>query len=228
MRAFRLGIVATVAAATASLAAAASARAPNAALGRDAPPPSRPCSPAGSPTGPRATFEPTARRSTRRRGATRLDAPLDVMVEPVSQAEYARCVAAARLPEAQGRRRGGGRPAGRRRELARRDRLRRMVRAPRPARTGACRPTRNGPMPRPNASAASRRRDATATTSPALARQVRRRIRRPDAPAEGAATVRPFRAQHAGVADLAGNVWEWTNSCYERRALDAARRADAC
>ena len=34
--------------------------------------------------------------------ATRLDAPLDVMVEPVSQAEYARCVAAAACPKAEG------------------------------------------------------------------------------------------------------------------------------
>jgi formylglycine-generating enzyme required for sulfatase activity len=31
-----------------------------------------------------------------------------------------------------------------------------------------------------------------------------------------------FGANSKGVVDLAGNVWEWTDACYERRSLDAA------
>ena len=100
MRFSHLGVVATVIAATASVAAAAAALAP------------RPAAPASAPRAAVATlqpgwfayrplgdFESDGRTIDAPARAARLDAPLDVMVEPVSQADYARCVAAAACPK---------------------------------------------------------------------------------------------------------------------------------
>ena len=130
-----------------------------------------------------------------------------------------------RLPEAQGRRSGGGEPAGRRRQLARRDRLRRMAARARPARTGACRATWNGPTPPANAFAASRRPPRAATISPRAgwpsSTPIRRSAPQPKAPQPFGR----FGLNGRGVADLSGNVWEWTDSCYERRAVDAGGEA---
>jgi formylglycine-generating enzyme required for sulfatase activity len=102
MRFSHLGVVAAVIAATASLAAAA-VLAPT----------------GGAPSGarraavvtlqpgwfayrPLGDFESAGKTIDAPARATRLDAPLDVMVEPVSQAEYARCVAAAACPKLKG------------------------------------------------------------------------------------------------------------------------------
>ena len=219
MRSSCLVIVATVAVATASLAAFALAPRANAPSGRGA---RRGRDPAA-----RLVRLPAARRlrirrqDDRRAGArdaSRRAARRDGRAGQPGRIRALR--RRRRLPEAQGRRSGGGRPAGRRRELARRDRLRRILCARDRRGLAPADRRRNGLTPRPNASAASRRPPRAATTSPAagspsstpnsaLARQ-------PKAPQPFG----HFGLNTHGVADLAGNVWEWTNSCYERRAVE--------
>jgi len=183
-----------------------------------------------SPTGRSAILNPPQTIDAPAR-ATRLDAPLDVMVEPVSQAEYARCVAAAACPKLKAVDPTAGRPASRRRQLARRHRLRRMVCAPDRRGLGVCRPTTNGPTPPPSAS--------TAIPPPAArdADFAARWLAKFDADSalpsqnQGPAAVRPFRPQQPRASptfrQMSGNG---RNSCYEparsRRPMAEGARAD--
>ncbi len=165
MRFSRLGVFATVIAATASLALAAAlaprAHAPAelalAAVAR--------CSPAGSPTGRSAILKPTA--DDRRAGARDADRRAARRHGRAGQPGRIRALRRRRrMREGQGRR-----PAAADLPVVGVSWLDATAYAEfyarRPARTGACRPTRNGPTPRPNASAASRRPPRAATTSPA-------------------------------------------------------------
>jgi formylglycine-generating enzyme required for sulfatase activity len=91
----------------------------------------------------------------------------------------------------------------------------------RPAKTGACRPTRNGPTPPPNVSAASRR---PPRATPTFATRWLAKFDADSALATPTKVPQPFGhfgRNSRGVADLSGNVWEWTNSCYERRVVEA-------
>ncbi len=57
-------------------------------------------------------------------------------------------------------------------------------------------------------------------------RSLQSRIRPPSAGRYGAKAARPggtFGANSNGLDDLAGNVWEWTNSCFLRVSLDSER-----
>jgi formylglycine-generating enzyme required for sulfatase activity len=220
MRSSRLGVVATVIAAAASLGLAA-ALAP------------RPIAHSGAPRAavailrpgwfayrPQGDFEADGRVIDAPARATRLDAPLDVMVEPVSQAEYARCVAAAACPKVKGV------------DAAAADLpvvgvswLEATAYAEYYARaTGedwrlptdeewayaAAERFRGEPPPAAGGDDFARRWLAKFDADSALARK-------PKAPQPFGR----FGLNTRGVADLSGNVWEWTNSCYERRAIDA-------
>jgi len=99
MRISCLVIVASVAAATASLAAAA-VLAPHGGAPSAAPRPAVvTLQPGWFAYRPLGDFESAGKTVDAPARATRLDAPLDVMKEPVSQAAYARCVAAAACPK---------------------------------------------------------------------------------------------------------------------------------
>ena len=219
MRLSHLAIVAAVIAATASLGLAA-ALAPRAA----APSASRAAvatlPPAWFAYRPLGDFESAGKTIDAPARATRLDAPLDVMVEPVSQAEYARCVAAGACPRLKGV------------DAAATDLPVVGVswleatayaeyyagatgedwRLPTDAEWAyaAAERFRGEPPPAADGDDFARRWLAKFDADSALARQ-------PKAP-------RPFGhfgRNTLGVADLSGNVWEWTNSCYERRAVEA-------
>jgi len=215
----RLAIFATAFAATASLAAAALAPRAHA--------PAEPAlaavatlQPGRFAYRPLGDYESDGRVIDAPARATRLDAPLDVMVEPVSQAEYARCVAAAACAKVKGV------------DAAAADLpvvgvswLDATAYAEFYARTtgedwrlptdeewayAAAERFRGEPPPAANGDDFARRWLAEFDADSALARQ-------PKAPQPFG----HFGLNTHGVADLAGNVWEWTNSCYERRAVDA-------
>lgn len=219
MRLSCLVIVSTVAAATASLAAAA-VLAPH----RGAPSTVAPASVATLQPGwfahqPVGDFESAGQTIDAPARATRLDAPLDVMVEPVSQAAYARCVAAAACPKLR-----AVDPAAENLPVV----GVRWLDATAYAEWYAAKTGEDWRLPTDEewAYAAAERFQG----EPPIASGddfARRWLAKFDA---DAATARPSKAPQPfghfgrntrGVADLAGNVWEWTNSCYERRALDA-------
>ena len=102
MRSSRLVIVATFAAATASLAPPSRSRRAPRALRRRARAAVATLPPGWFAYRPLGDFEADGHTIDAPARATRLDAPLDVMVEPVSQADYARCVAAAACPKLKG------------------------------------------------------------------------------------------------------------------------------
>jgi formylglycine-generating enzyme required for sulfatase activity len=223
MRFSGLIIVATVVAAAASLVAAV-VLAP------------RPAAPASAPRAAVATlqpgwfayqpagdFESAGKTIDAPARATRLDAPLDVMVEPVSQAEYARCVAAAACPKLK-----FVDPAAESLPVVGVSWLDATAYAEWYARqTGedwrlptddewayAAAERFRGEPPVANGDDFARRWLAKFDADSAVARQVK-------APQPFG----HFGLNARGVADLAGNVWEWTNSCYERRAVAAGGEA---
>jgi formylglycine-generating enzyme required for sulfatase activity len=218
MRFSHLGVVTTVIAATASLAAAlaphpvALASAPRAAVAT--------LQPGWFAYRPLGDFESDGRTIDAPARAARLGAPLDVMVEPVSQAEYARCVAAAACPKLK-----SVDPAAANLPVVGVSWLDATAYAEWYARqTGedwrlptddewayaAAERFRGEPPPAADGDDFARRWLAKFDADSALARQ-------PKAPQPFG----HFGRNTLGVADLSGNVWEWTNSCYERRAVDA-------
>jgi formylglycine-generating enzyme required for sulfatase activity len=69
--------------------------------------------------------------------------------------------------------------------------------------------------------------DADDPSRRALARYSREAALKDDAEERGVMPFGSFGMNEYGIADLAGNVWEWTASCYVRTALDAAGAATA-
>ncbi len=220
MRFSRLGVAATVIAATASLALAAAlaprAYAPTGAARAAA----ATLAPGWFAYRPLGDFEAGGRVIDAPARATRLDAPLEVMVEPVSQAEYARCVAAAACPKLK-----TVDPAAENLPVVGVSWIDATAYAEFYARTtgadwrlptdaewaySAAERFRGEPPPAASGDGFARRWLAKFDADSALARQ-------PKAPQPFG----HFGVNALGVADLAGNVWEWTNSCYERRAIDA-------
>ncbi len=219
MRISHLGVVASVIAATASLALAA-ALAPRA----NAPSGAAHAAVATLQPGwfayrPLGDFEADGRVIDAPARATRLDAPLDVMVEPVSQADYARCVAAAACPKLK-----TVDPAAENLPVVGVSWLEATAYAEFYARaTGedwrlpsdaewayaAAERFRGEPPPAANGDDFARRWLARFDADSALARQTK-------APQPFG----HFGLNTLGVADLAGNVWERTSSCYERRAVE--------
>ena len=223
MHASHLAVVATVVAATASLglAAAFPPRAPApSGLAQDAVATLQPGWFAYRPLG---DFESAGKTIDAPARATRLDAPLDVMVEPVSQAEYARCVAAAACPKVK-----SVDPAAESLPVVGVSWLDAIAYAEWYARqTGedwrlptddewayAAAERFRGEPPVANGDDFARRWLAKFDADSAVARQ-----------AKAPQPFGHFGLNARGVADLAGNVWEWTNSCYERRAVAAGGEA---
>ncbi len=223
MRSPYLVIVATVAAATASLAGAAAFT-------------PRAHAPSGAPQAVAATlqpgwfayrplgdFESDGRTIDAPARATRLDAPLDVMVEPVSQAAYARCAAAAACPKLK-----AVEPAAETLPVVGVSWLDATAYAEwYAAATGedwrlptdeewayAAAERFHGEPPIASGDDFARRWLAKFDADAATARQ-----------SKAPQPFGHFGLNTRGVADLSGNVWEWTNSCYQRRALDAGGEA---
>jgi len=223
MRLSRLVIVATIAAATASLAAAAVLAPHGAAPAGVAPAAVAALRPGWFAYQPVGDFESAGQTTDAPAAATRLDAPFDVMVEPVSQAAYARCVAAAACPKLR-----TVDPAAENLPVVGVSWLDATAYAEwYAAATGedwrlptddewayAAAERFHGEPPLASGDDFARRWLAKFDAGAATARQVK--------------TPQPFGhfgRNTRGVADLSGNVWEWTNSCYERRALDAGGEA---
>jgi len=220
MRSSYLGVVATVIAATASLAAA-TALAPHAAA------------PAGGVHAgvvtlqpgwfayrPLGDFESAGKTIDAPARATRLDAPLDVMVEPVSQAEYARCVAAAACPKLK-----AVDPAADNLPVVGVSWLDATAYAA--WYTAATGEDWRLPTDEEWAYAAAERFHGEPPPAATDADFAKRWLAKFDADAALAPQTKVpqpfghFGRNSRGVADASGNVWEWTNSCYERRAVEA-------
>jgi formylglycine-generating enzyme required for sulfatase activity len=220
MRISHFGIFATVIAATASLALAA-ALAPRA----NAPSGAAHIAVAALQPGwfayrPLGDFESAGRAIDAPARATRLDAPLEVMVEPVSQAEYARCVAAAACAKLK-----GVDPAAADLPVVGVSWLDATAYAEWYA--GATGEDWRLPTDEEWAYAAAERfrgEPPLAAGGDDFARRWLAKFDADSALARQPKAPQPFGhfgLNTLGVADLAGNVWEWTNSCYERRAVDA-------
>jgi formylglycine-generating enzyme required for sulfatase activity len=152
--------------------------------------------------------------------AMRLDAPLDVMVEPVSQGEYARCVAAAACPKLR-----AVDPSADNLPVVGVSWLEATAYAAwRSAATGE---DWRLPTDEEWAYAAAERFHGEPPPAASGADFAKRWLAKFDADAAlPTQTKAPqpfghFGLNSRGVADLSGNIWEWTNSCYERRAVEA-------
>jgi formylglycine-generating enzyme required for sulfatase activity len=222
MRISRLGVAAAVLAATASLAAAAfapripaPASAPRVAVAT--------LQPSWFAYRPLGDFESAGKTIDAPARATRLAAPLDVMVEPVSQAEYARCVAAAACPRLK-----GVDPAAA--DLPVVGVSWREATAYAEYYAAATGEDWRLPTDEEWAYAAAERfrGDPPAANGDDFARRWLARFDADSALARQTKAPQPFGhfGRNAfGVADLSGNVWEWTDSCYERRAVEADGQA---
>jgi formylglycine-generating enzyme required for sulfatase activity len=220
MRFSHLCIVATVIAATASLGLAATlapwSRAPSGAA-RAAVATLQPGWFAYRPLG---DFESAGKTIDAPARATRLDAPLDVMVEPVSQAEYARCVVAVACPKLK-----AVDPASDNLPVVGVSWLDATAYAAwYTAATGE-----NWRLPTDDewAYAAAERFRGDPPSAARDADFAARWLAKFDGDAALAPQTKVpqpfghFGLNSRGVADVSGNVWEWTNSCYERRAVEA-------
>ena len=223
MRLSRLAIVATVAAATASLAAAAVLAPRGGAPASVAPASVATLQPAWFAYQPVGDFESAGKTIDAPARATRLDAPLDVMVEPVSQAAYARCVAAAACPKLR-----TVDPAAENLPVVGVS----WLDATAYAEWYAAATGEDWRLPTDDewAYAAAERfhGEPPLASGDDFARRWLAKFDADAATARQAKTPQPFGhfgRNTRGVADLSGNVWEWTNSCYERRALDAGGEA---
>jgi len=219
MRVSCLAIAATVAAATASLGAFAFA--PQvAAPASGAPQPTVVAlQPAWFAYRPLGDFEANGRTVVAPARATRLAAPLEVMVEPVSQAAYARCAAAAACPKLKGISSGA-------------DNLPAVgvswLDATAYAEWYARQTGEDWRLPTDEewaALAAERfRGEPPAASGDDFAKRWLAKFDAESALPSQAKAPQPFGhfgVNSLGVADLGGNVWEWTSSCYERRAVEA-------
>jgi len=224
MRFSCLSIVAAVAAATASLGAAAALTPHAPALSAAARPATVTLQPAWFAYRPLGDFEAGGTTIDAPARATRLDAPLEVMTEPVSQAAYARCVVAAACARLK-----GVDPAA--------DNLPAVgaswLDATAYAEWYAQATGEDWRLPSDAewAYAAAERfrgEPPAAKSGDDFARRWLAKFDADSAQARQAKAPQPFGhfgVNALGVADLAGNVWEWTSSCYERRAVDPAGAA---
>jgi formylglycine-generating enzyme required for sulfatase activity len=221
MRISCLVIVASVAAATASLAAAA-VLAPHGGAPAAAPRPGAvTLQPSWFAYRPLGDFESAGKTVDAPAHATRLAAPLDVMIEPVSQADYARCVAAAACPKVK-----AVDPAAENLPVVGVSWLDATAYAEwRSRQTGE---DWRLPTDEEWAYAAAERFHGEPPPAARDADFAARWLAKFDADSALATPTKlpqpfgRFGLNERGVADMSGNVWEWTNSCYERRAVEAA------
>ena len=224
MRFSHLGVVAAVIAATASLAAAAvlapTGGAPSVAHRAGV----VTLQPGWFAYRPLGDFESAGKTIDAPARATRLDAPLDVMVEPVSQADYARCVAAAACPKLK-----AVDPTAQDLPVVGVSWLEATAYAEWYARQAG--EDWRLPTDEQWAYAAAERFRGEPPPAARDADFATRWLAKFDADAALATPTKVpqpfghFGRNSRGVADLSGNVWEWTNSCYERRAVEAIGEA---